>query len=262
MNLLISSAVFWICMRSVFGGCHTGKMDDQWFGIRTSTDEDWSGTASRIHGAIYTSGSWSSWRLLDNAGCTDYQYGAYDYFDDFKTVTAPWEAIALYSCTDDAMLIESVYFWDGADQHEVGTWDPAIFGPFPQNCVYCNGDVCKPDAAFDLRLDNDYCPCAGVIFGTPTSGTKGTVWTGTRINPPDCSATYSDVNPYEPSPQTPVNMVNDSMDEFAERLLNYLMVTVAMAALLVVSNLCLVSGAVRNKRYTQAYEKVVDSERD
>eukprot|EP00483_Globobulimina_turgida_P000294 UN00294 len=262
MNLLILPLFWWMLMemRLVSGDCHTGVMDKQWLGIETSTNEDWADLPDQgaFHASLYTNGHWLEWRLLDNAGCTDFQIGFVDYFDDFETIETRWEAIALFNCDTNAVLIEAVYFYNGNDQQLIQSWDPAIFGPFPQDCVYCSGNICGADNAFDIRLDKDYCPCMGAIFGTPTteSDTKGTVWIGARIEPPDCSATYAafapprgmsenvNVNP-EPAP---------AANEFAARLLNYLMIAIVLALLLVVSALCLVNSVViRNKGYERAY---------
>eukprot|EP00483_Globobulimina_turgida_P000451 UN00451 len=256
MNLLIVASLCCIWMRSVFGDCHTGEMDDQWLGFMTSLDDTlgagWgtlTGEQSTIfvYANIYTDGGWLTWRRLDNANCPDFVAGQIDYFDDFSAYTSKWEAIALYSCHTNAWLIETIYYWDGSAQQIVQTWDPRVFGPFPQNCVYCNGAVCGSDDAYDIRLDNDYCPCAGVVFSTPASGSeKGTVWSGAAIGPPACGAEVGAIVPFPENPD-PVNVVNDSMNEFAERLLNYLMITIAMAVILVISALCLVAVVFKNK---------------
>lgn len=84
-----------LLIETAFGGCHTGEVDPQWLGLQTSSDTGWASTNDALYANIYAAGQWQGWKYLDNAGCNDYQGGAWDYFDDFETLTSKWEVMAL-----------------------------------------------------------------------------------------------------------------------------------------------------------------------
>merc|ERR1719244_761380 len=97
---------------TVVGGCITGN-DDQLLGMQTSSDTSWAGADGNIYGNIFADGGWKGWRKLDTSNCDDHERGQWDYFDDFKGVESKWEAMALYQCSNDGILVEAVEYWDG-----------------------------------------------------------------------------------------------------------------------------------------------------
>jgi len=265
----IAAVVSVLSVDSVIGGCHTGSSDPQWLGIETSDDTTWAHTDQGIYGNIYAGGQWRGWRFLDNLNCDDYVQGAVDYFDDFETVTAEWEAVALYQCEDDGVLIEAIEYWDGSDGfNRITTWDPYVFGPFPQKCSYSSGSS-GASSASDLYLDGNGdantvagC-CNGVVFAL--DGSRGNVWNGDMPGMPDCSGEYGAMPPVgraiRSRPRTPpqaltVYEFESISNYYFQSMFKYLLVAAAVAAVLLVSNLCLFGAVIVNRRgRTFTYQK-------
>jgi len=262
----IAALISVLSVDSVIGGCHTGSSDPQWLGIETSRDTNWANTDNAPYGNIYAGGKWQGWRHLDNANCDDYVKGAVDYFDDFETVTAKWEAVALYQCKDDGILIESVEYWNGhGGFNRMAEWNPAVFGPFPQKCSYGGGQA-GSSTATELYLDangdsNSIAGCChGVVFAL--TGASGTVWKGDAPGMPDCSGEYGASPPIPrlrpDSPPQPLTLYDFEAisNYYFQAMFKYLVVAAAIAALLLVSNLCLFGAVIRNRKgRTFTYQK-------
>eukprot|EP00483_Globobulimina_turgida_P006970 UN06984 len=121
-----------------FAGCHSKSVDfsKPMLGIKT---EGFSGAQhdvndndvfEAIYARIYTN-AWSPWRLLDTANCDDFSSGETDYFDDFKSYTAPWKGVALYGCGNDGLAVDVIWYWTGTEKS--------------YKSYFC-GDVCGPSA--------------------------------------------------------------------------------------------------------------------
>mmetsp|Transcript_49343 Transcript_49343/g.44158 ORF Transcript_49343/g.44158 Transcript_49343/m.44158 type:complete len:81 (-) Transcript_49343:13-255(-) len=80
MKLLFIVYTYWILIRSVFSGCHTGTTDakDRRLGIKTTAGVSWAGSNGKLFANIYSGGSWKGWRRLDNSNCDDFVVGAVD----------------------------------------------------------------------------------------------------------------------------------------------------------------------------------------
>jgi len=257
-----------LLIETAFGGCHTGSIDPQWLGVRTSLNTDWAKTNDGLYANIYADGQWKGWKFLDNAGCDDYQLGQWDYFDDFDTVTSKWEVMALYQCGNDGVLVEAIKYWDGSNGDiTIGQWDAGVFGPFPEKCSYKNSDADDHiDEAWDLYLDgdgnvNDITGCChGVVF--TLDGSYGEMWTGTRPGIPDCAQSGDSAVPGMPRSRSPppraltVNDFEAASSYYFATIQNYLLVAVAVGTLVFVSNVCMFGAMMRGrKRRTFSYLK-------
>lgn len=258
-----------LLIETAFGGCHTGVYDPQWLGLQTSLDTSWAATSNGLYANIYAAGQWQGWKFLDNAGCNDYQRGAWDYFDDFETLTSKWEVMALYQCGTDGVLVDTIKYWDGSNgDNSMSYWDAGVFGPFPEKCSYHNGDVGDDhtDVAFDLYLDgdgnvNDITGCChGVVF--TLDGSKGGMWTGTRPGIPSCAQSGDSAVPGMPRSRSPppraltVNDFEAASTYYFATIQNYLLVAVAVGTLVFVSNVCMFGAVMRGrKRRTFSYQK-------
>ena len=194
------SLLLFLSLNSAFAleGCFTedsASAYDPRLGIHTNNDLSWAKGSDEtvLYANIYADGEWNGWRLLNNANCDDYQLNAVDYFDDFKDITSKWEAISLYNCGSDGVLVETMYYWDGSQEHAMHLWYSSVAGPFNQYCLYTSGaqaDVYAPQTVYsEILVDGD--PdfgghCEGITFGT--DGYYGAVWQGTGPGLPDCSS--------------------------------------------------------------------------
>jgi len=229
-------------------------------GIR-ATNNPAGNSEGRFYAAVHTGelsvrGRWTPWRLIDNRNCDDFEPGKMSFFDDFKTIRDDWDAIAIYACTNDGVLIEDVSYWNGRGQSRVQTFDEGVFGPFGKRCLKnaVKRDSDGSTVYSDIYVDGDYSACDGVLFKT---GVTGRVWTGKLpFTIPPCGnirigeskamapGVQTFVQPQSPSgPSTD----NNKYSAFEQQLLNYLMAVVGIALLLFVSNSCLMAYAIKNK---------------
>ena len=268
------SLLFCLLISSVYGGCHTGTTapDDRRLGIRTNAKVSWAASDARIYANVYSNGKWNGWRHLDNKACNDFKKGAVDYFDDFEKIKNKWEAISLYNCGNDGLLIEDIWYWDGKNEKQTSSWAPDVFGPFPHKCLYTDSKRASARnverASYsDILIDGNTECCDGVTF--KTSGT-GNPWNGKLPGTPDCSGEYGAVEvparfdhkgEYPPlsggynyySDNNYDNNSNNKYTAFEQQLLNYLMAVIGIALLLFASNSCLMAYTIKNGGSYKAY---------
>merc|ERR1719245_2291865 len=149
-------------------------------------------------------------------------------------------------------------------------WEPAVFGPYPDKCSYFNSVAGSTSWAYDLYMDgngdaNDIADCChGMVT---TAAQPGRQWTGTLPGLPDACATSS-VAPGVPDwfvskPHAlSLNEFETISNYYIQSLYKYLLVAAAVAAALLVTNLCLVGTMLRGRRRkTYSYSKAqVDSD--
>jgi len=258
-----------LLIQTTFGDCHTGQRGTWSLGVQTSVDTTWAHTDNGLYANVYAGNRWIGWQFLDNANCDDYQQGAWDYFDDFQSVTAQWEALALYQCGVDGVLVESISYGPADDEAVIYNWDAGVFGPFPEKCAYSSGGPGFTDMAFDLYLDGDGgnmnsitgC-CHGVIMGLNGHNTPGQIWTGPRPGIPDCALSGDSAVPGMPLSRSrppralTVHDFEAASSYYFAAIKNYLLVAVAVGTLVFVSNVCMCGAMMRGrKRLTFSYQK-------
>eukprot|EP01084_Bolivina_argentea_P174133 301624_1 len=125
MKLVYIFYTIFILIKLALSGCHTGTLTstNNKLGIRVTAGVSWAQTDSAVYANIYQSGTWRAWRNLDNTGCDDLKAGEVDYFNDFDSYgSAKWDAVALYICGPDGVLIEDVFYWNGASRAQTFMW--------------------------------------------------------------------------------------------------------------------------------------------
>jgi hypothetical protein len=125
-------------------------------------------TNSPIYATVRTGGGWSGWEQMNNANCNDFKRDSWDYFDNFdEHFENGWDAMALYNCGDDALMIGQVKYWNGASSNNaISDFCQDIAGPF-HNC----GDgaisgTCISGVPEKKRYKIDQDSCHGIVFTT------------------------------------------------------------------------------------------------
>jgi len=178
MKLYISLCAL-LTIDSVFAGCGAKNENVPQLMLKTK-DEYNANTDDKVVLSIFSGGQWSDWVNVDNLGCNDRERGQTDYFD-VPSITASWDAVALYNCGTDGVIIEEIGYWNGQNNDDTITYFCDNIGGLPfREDEYCFTGRTPADPSFgkcykgvdngviykEFWLDQDNGKCKGVSIAT------------------------------------------------------------------------------------------------
>lgn len=178
MKLCISICTL-LTVDLVFGGCGTKKNDVPQLMLKTK-DEYNANSDDKVVLNIFAGGQWSGWVNVDHVGCDNRERGETDYHD-VPSVTDKWQAVALYNCGTDGVIIEEVGYWNGQNNDDTITYFCDNIGGLPfREDKYCFTGRTPADPSFgkcykgiddgviykEFWMDQNDDKCKGVSIAT------------------------------------------------------------------------------------------------